>query len=74
MGKALSADLRERVLDAIERGLSRRVAAAQFGVSASSAIRWHGEYRDTGRTAPMQQGGTAAHGGLRPRRRSSVVW
>jgi len=57
MGKALSADLRKRVVDAIERGASRRVAAAHYGVSTSSAIRWHAEFKETGRTAPFPQGG-----------------
>jgi transposase len=57
MGKALSGDLRKRVVDAIERGASRRAAAAHYGVSVSSAVRWHAEYRQTGRTAAMRQGG-----------------
>ena len=39
MPKALSFDLRSRVLAAIDAGLSCRQAAARFGVSASSAIR-----------------------------------
>ncbi len=39
MAKALSLDLRRRVADAIEHGLSYRQAAERFGVSASSAIR-----------------------------------
>jgi transposase len=40
MAKSLSIDLRRRVVDAIEHGLSCRQAAERFGVSASSAIRW----------------------------------
>jgi hypothetical protein len=43
MAKALSIDLRRRVVDAIEHGLSCRQAAERFGVSASSAIRWPAE-------------------------------
>ena len=39
MPKSLSFDLRSRVLTAIDQGLSRRKAAARFGVSPSSAIR-----------------------------------
>lgn len=39
MAKALSQDLRDRVVVAIDGGLSRRGAAARFGVSVSSAIR-----------------------------------
>jgi hypothetical protein len=40
MPKSLSFDLRSRVLAAIDEGFSCRQAAARFGVSASSAIRW----------------------------------
>lgn len=40
MGRALSSDLRERVLKASEGGLSARKCAERFGVSASTAIRW----------------------------------
>ena len=40
MGRALSLDLRERVLTASEGGLSARKCAARFGVAASTAIRW----------------------------------
>jgi transposase len=40
MSKALSLDLRERVLAAIAGGMSRRQAALRFGVSAASASRW----------------------------------
>ena len=35
-GQSLSLDLRRRVVDAIEQGLSCRRAAERFGVSASS--------------------------------------
>ena len=37
MTKALSIDLRERVVAVIDSGLSRRQAAARFEVSVSSA-------------------------------------
>eukprot|EP01039_Chlorochromonas_danica_P016030 gene16030-18911_t len=40
MSKALSVDLRDRVVAAVEGGMSCRQAAVRFGVSASSAIRW----------------------------------
>ena len=40
MGRALSMDLRERVLKAWRDGLSARRAGDRFGVSASTAIRW----------------------------------
>ncbi len=40
MPRLLSQDLRERVVAAIDGGMSCRAAAARFGVSAASAIRW----------------------------------
>jgi transposase len=57
MARALSVDLRRRVVDAIGEGMSRRQAAARFGVSASSAIRWAAQLARTGGIAPKQQGG-----------------
>jgi transposase len=57
MAKALSVDLRRRVVDAIEHGLSCRRAAARFGVSASSAIlRWLDRLKKQGDVAAMRQG------------------
>jgi len=57
MTKALSVDLRDRVVAVIDGGLSRRQAAARFGVSVSSAIRWHALARRTGTATPRRQGG-----------------
>ena len=58
MAKPYSMDLRERVVAAVEEGgLSRRQAAARFGVGESSAIRWVERYRETGSVAPGQMGG-----------------
>lgn len=58
MSKPLSMDLRERVVGAVEQeGLSRRQAAARFGVSYSAAIEWVKRYRETGSFAPGQIGG-----------------
>ena len=54
MPKALSFDLRSRVLAAIDAGLSCRQAAARFGVSASSA---KGMRRSGGDARPKPQGG-----------------
>lgn len=62
MAKALSVDLRERVLAVIDGGVSCRQAAARFGVSVSSAIRWHALARRTGHAAPMRQGGDRRSG------------
>ena len=57
MARALSMDLRSRVLDAIRNGMSCRRAAAHFGISASSAIRWREREREQGHAAPKRQGG-----------------
>ncbi|MGI4746799.1 MAG: hypothetical protein ACRYFY_12280 [Janthinobacterium lividum] len=62
MTKALSVNLRERVVAVIDGGLSRRQAAARFGVSVSSAIRWHALARRTGTATPRQQGGDRRSG------------
>jgi hypothetical protein len=40
MARTLSLDLRERVVAAVEGGMSRRQAAKRFGVSIGSAVRW----------------------------------
>jgi transposase len=57
MVKSLSVDLRRRVVDAINGGLSRRQAAERFKISPSSAIRWHQRHRTTGALIPCKQGG-----------------
>jgi putative transposase len=58
MGKPYSVDLRERVVGAVEQeGMSRRGAAARFGVSYSAAIDWVKRHRRTGSLAPGQMGG-----------------
>ena len=62
MARALSCDLRQRVVEAIKQGLSRRQAAARFGVSPSSAIRWAALERTTGEVAPKMQGGDRRSG------------
>jgi transposase len=62
MAKSLSVDLRRRVVDAIEHGLSCRQAAARFGVSASSAIRWLDRLKKHGDVAAKRQGGDRKSG------------
>ena len=57
MSKALSLDLRVRVLNAIAGGMSCRQAAERFGVSASSAIRWHSLEQSIGDARPKALGG-----------------
>jgi transposase len=55
MGKALSGDLRSRVLKASAEGMSARQAAARFGVGVSSAIRWIARAR-IGELGPRPRG------------------
>ena len=57
MGKPISVDLRDRVVAAVRGGMSRRQAAARFGVSISSAIRWTSLLRRMGDVRPKRQGG-----------------
>ena len=58
MARAYSLDLRERVVAAVmEGGLSRRQAAARFGVAVSTAIKWIDRYQETGSAAPGKMGG-----------------
>jgi transposase len=57
MGRALSRDLRDRVVAAVDGGLSCRAAAERFGVSAASAIRWRQLAVQHGTPAAKPQGG-----------------
>src|SRR5215468_4800926 len=52
-------DLRIRVIEFVEGG-SRREAAEQFQVSASSAIRWVQRFREDGTSEPMPRGGSTS--------------
>jgi transposase len=64
MARALSTDLRQRVVDLICSGVSRRQAAAHFGVSAASAVRWMSMAATSGDVAPKKQGGDRRSGGI----------
>ena len=57
MAKSLSIDLRERLVSAVDGGMSRRSAARRFGVAASTAIKWVDQWRRTGTVAPRPRGG-----------------
>ena len=57
MAKSLSIDLRERLVSAVEGGMTRRSAAKRFGVAASTAIKWADQWRRTGNVAPRPRGG-----------------
>ena len=58
MPKPCSLELRERVVDAVESGASRREAADWFEVSPSSAIKWMQRRQATGSIAPKPSGGS----------------
>ena len=55
MTRSLSADLRGRVIAAIEEGLSTREAARRFQVGISTAGSWYRRYRDTGEPLPASR-------------------
>lgn len=57
MSRALSVDLRVRVLGVVAAGLTHREAAARFGVSAASVSRWRKRERDQGDPRPKRLGG-----------------
>ena len=57
MSRALSVDLRVRVLGAVAAGARHREAAERFGVSAASVSRWRKRERDQGDPRPGRLGG-----------------
>ena len=57
MTRPLSNDLRERLISAVEGGMSRRSAAKRFGIAASTAIKSVGQWRRKGHIRPRPQGG-----------------
>ena len=58
MPKPCSLELRERVVEAVESGASRREAAEWFAVSPSSAIKWMQRRQESGSIAPKPSGGS----------------
>ena len=57
MARPYSLDLRERVVEAVEGGMSRREAADVFGVSPSTAVKWMRRQHDSGSVAARAMGG-----------------
>jgi transposase len=58
MGTSYSQDLRDRVIDAVDKErMSRRAAARRYGVSASAAVKWLERYEATGVRMPVGTGG-----------------
>ena len=57
MVRALSNDLRERVVSAVQSGETSRAVAARFGVAVSSVVKWSQRHRATGSVSPDRMGG-----------------
>lgn len=57
MAGPYSEDLRQRVVAAVEGGLSRHKAAARFSVSVASVVRWCIRKVETGGVAAKPMGG-----------------
>jgi transposase len=57
MTRALSNDLRERVVSAASAGESCRAVALRFGVAVSSVVKWSQRFRATGSVKPGKMGG-----------------
>lgn len=60
MPRSYSADLRQRVIEAVELGASRHEAAELFDVSVSSAVKWLQRWRKSGSAAPKPRGGSVS--------------
>lgn len=56
MGRPYSMDLRERVMAAIDGGMSTRQAAARFSIGIATAGAWARLKRSTGDVSPARQG------------------
>ena len=68
MSRALSLDLRLRVLAAVSEGMSHRAAAARFGVSAASISRWRRRAQVQGDPGPRALGGDRRSGRIETHR------
>ena len=60
MARALSLELRERVIGAIEDGVPCRKTAERFNVGVATSIRWHARFRAEGEIAAKPMGGGPA--------------
>ena len=68
MSKALSLDLRVRVLAALADGASHRAVALRFGVSAASVSRWRQRAAAQGNPGPRALGGDRRSGRIEQHR------
>ena len=60
MPRPYSDDLRERAIEEVKSGASRREVAEDFGVSPSTVINWARRWRETGGTAAIPSGGSVS--------------
>jgi hypothetical protein len=70
MARPYTSDLRERVVEAIDEGGTRREAAERYAVSVSSAVRSQQAWRNEGTTKPNPAGGAARRWTIMSRRLS----
>src|SRR5262249_2301772 len=60
MPKAYSGDLRVRVIEMVQAGASRREAAEEFSVAASTAVKWLQRWEDSGSGEAKPRGGSVS--------------
>lgn len=65
MPHPLSGDIRQRLVECVEEGLSRRAAAIRLKTSASTAVNVLRRWKETGSVEPRPRGGFR-HGKLKP--------
>lgn len=58
--KSYSCDMRERVIEAVEAGASRREAAEAFGISVASAVKWVQRWREERSATAKPRGGSSS--------------
>ena len=58
MPKPYSVDLRARVIEDVETGVSRREAAERYGISPSVVVIWVQRFEETGSAAAKPSGGS----------------
>ncbi len=73
MTHAYSMDLRQRVVDAVAKGLSRRAAAKIFNISAATAVRLCKRQQETGSLEPSPVGRPPGSGKLGPHREAIIA-
>ncbi len=73
MSRAYSSDLRQRIVDAITQGQTRRAAAAAFKVSPATAVRLKQRADRTGSVEPSRRGRPSGSGKLGPVRDAIIA-